>query len=139
MKSAKKGNMHIILIERGEMVIAKIVEYCREHRIRSGFLTGIGAVDEAEIAHYVVDHKKYTTRTFDEPMEIAHLSGNVAMMDDAPYLHCHIALGRKDFSIVGGHLKEARVHAVCEVYLLEGDLRLLRSRDEGLGLNVWDF
>ena len=74
MKSAKKGHTHIILIERGEKVIEKLTEYCREHKITAGFLTGIGAVDEAEIAHYIVDNKEYSSTTLSEPMEIANMS-----------------------------------------------------------------
>ena len=137
MKSAKKGHTHIILIERGEKVIEKLTEYCREHKITAGFLTGIGAVDEAEIAHYIVDNKEYSSTTLSEPMEIANMTGNVATMDGEPYLHCHITLGKKDFTLAGGHLKEARVHAVCEVYLVQVKRKLERAKDERIALNPW--
>ena len=137
MKSTRKGDVHIILVERGEKVIEKLTQYCKEHKITAGFLTALGAVDEAEVAHYIVDNKEYSSKIFKEPMEIANMTGNIAAMEGEPYLHCHISLGRKDFSLVGGHLKEATVHAVCEVYLVQIKTRLERAKDEGLGLNVW--
>jgi uncharacterized protein len=137
MRSTKKGDVHIVLVERGEKVIEKLTLYCKQQGISAGYLTAIGAVEEAEIAHYTVDSKEYSTTILKEPMEIANLTGNVSSIDGEPYLHCHITLGKKDFSVVCGHLKEAKVHAVCEVYIFPVELHLERRKDEGIGLNVW--
>jgi uncharacterized protein len=139
MKSTKKSNVHVILVERGEKVIEKLLWYCKEKKIYSGFFTGIGAVDEAEIAHYIVDNKKYSSKVYKEPMEICNMTGNVSFMDNAPYIHAHITLGKENFALIGGHLKEATVHAVCEVYLVEVSKKVVRKHQESLGLNVWDL
>lgn len=139
MKYTKKSNTHIILIERGEKVIEKLLSYCKEKRIYAGFFTGIGAVDEAEIAHYIVDNKKYSSKIYKEPMEICTMTGNVSLMNNEPYVHAHITLGKENFTLIGGHLKEAKVHAVCEVYLVEVSKKIVRKHNESLGLNVWEM
>jgi predicted DNA-binding protein with PD1-like motif len=139
MKSTKKEEVHIILIERGERIIEKLTAYCKEHKISAGFFTGIGAVDDAEIAHYIVDNKKYSSKVYKEPMEICTMSGNISIMDGEPYIHAHIILGKENFSVIGGHLKEATVHAVCEVYLVEVAKKIERKRQESIGLNVWSI
>ncbi len=139
MKSAKKSNVHILLIERGEKIIEKLLSYCKKEKIYAGFFTGIGAVDEAELAHYIVDNKKYSSKVFKEPMEICNMTGNVSLMNNEPYVHAHITLGKENFTLVGGHLKEATVHAVCEVYLVEVSKKVERKHQESLGLNVWSM
>jgi len=139
MKSTKKSNVHIILIERGEKIVEQLLAYCKKNKISAGFFCGIGAVDQAELAHYIVDNKKYSSKHFKEPLEICSLTGNVSIMDNEPYIHCHATLGKENFSVVGGHLKEAVVHAVCEIYLCEVSRKIERKHQERIGLNVWEF
>ncbi len=139
MKTTTKSNTHIILIERGEKIIEKLLSYCKKKGIHAGFFTGIGAVDEVEIAHYIVDNKKYSSKVYKEPMEICNLTGNISAMNEEPYIHAHITLGKESFALVGGHLKEATVHAVCEVYLVEVSKKIERRHQESLGLNVWEL
>lgn len=139
MKSTKKSNVHVLLIERGEKIIEQLLAYCKKESIYAGSFTGIGAVDEAELAHYIVNNKKYSSKVFKEPMEICTMTGNVSIMNGEPYIHAHITLGKGDFTLVGGHLKEATVHAVCEVYLIEVSKKIERKHQESLGLNVWSM
>ncbi len=139
MHFKKSGHTYIVLIERGERIIEQLTKFCKDRKITAGYFTGIGAVDEAELMHYIVDNRKYSSKTFSEPLEITNMTGNIATLGGEPYIHSHITLGRQDMRTVGGHLKEAKVHAVCEVYLVSVDEKLVREKDEGLGLNVWKF
>jgi predicted DNA-binding protein with PD1-like motif len=44
------------------------------------------------------------------------------LKDGKPFLHLHAFFARRDFSILGGHLREARVHPTLEVWLQAEDL-----------------
>ena len=92
MKFKKSGNTFIISIGRGEKIIETLKEFCTSQKIKCGYFSGLGALDEAELAHYTVESRKYTSKLFKKPLEIISLNGNITNMGNKPYLHCHISL-----------------------------------------------
>ena len=62
--------------------------------------------------------------------------GNITMMEKKPFLHLHANLGRKDMSVVGGHLISAVVHPFLEVAITPTSNVASRRYDEALNLNA---
>ena len=60
-------------------------------------------------------------------------------MDGEPFLHLHVALGRSDLSVVGGHLDEAIVYPTIEVWLRTEDVDIQRTKDPETGLDLLDL
>lgn len=139
MKFKKTENIYIIRLDRGEKVIESIKGFCTKNNIKCGYFFGIGALDEVELAHYIVDNKKYTSKVFKQPLEITNLIGNITNMDKGVYLHCHITLGGKDMKAISGHLKEGKIAATCEIILTKLDMKINRKYDAFIGLNLLDI
>ena len=139
MKYKKVENKYFIRLERGEKIIETLLKFCKDNKIRLGYLTGIGAVSEVELGHYFLEDKKYTSRKLKEPLEILNLSGNITEMDDKPYLHVHITVSDREMKAFGGHLKEAVVSATCEIVITEVKGELRRKFDDEIGLNMMDI
>lgn len=139
MKSRKAGNTFIILIERGEQVIESLTKFCKDNNVKCGHFIGLGALDKVELAHYIVDNKEYSSQKFEGPMEITNLTGNITEMDGEVYIHTHITCGKQDMSLIGGHFKEGRVHAVLEIFLTQVEAQVNRKHDEKIGLNVMEL
>ena len=100
----------------------------------------LGAADHVVIGLYDVEAKQYHRHTFDEPMEITSLLGNVSTKDGETYLHLHINLCRADMSVIGGHLNECRISATCEMIVRKLDGTVERKLDEAVtGLNLYEF
>ncbi len=139
MKFKKTENAYIIRLERGEKIIKSIKNFCTENNIKCGYFLGIGALDEAELAHYIVDNKKYTSKVFKQPLEITNLTGNITSMNNDVYLHCHITLGDEHMKAISGHLKEGKIAATCEIILVKLDMEINRKHDDFIGLNLLDI
>jgi len=77
MQFKKIENIYIISIGRGEEIIKTLLDFCEKNKVKLGCFSGIGAVDKAELAHYSVETKKYSSRIFNEPLEILNLTGNI--------------------------------------------------------------
>src|SRR3989344_8761569 len=92
MKYKKDKNTYFIRLERGEKIIETLKNFCAKNKIKCGYFFGIGALGEAELAHYIVENKKYTTKILKQPLEIVNMAGNVTTMNKEGYLHCHITL-----------------------------------------------
>jgi len=139
MKSKKIENTYFIKLERGEKIIESIKDFCSENNIKCGYFSGIGALDEVELAHYIVENKKYTSKVFKQVLEVTNLTGNIATMDNEVYLHCHITLGDEEMKAISGHLKEGKISATCEIILVRLDAEINRKHDELIGLNLLDI
>ena len=92
MKFKKINDTFIVRLDSGERVLETLKGFCIKNNVKCGYFFGIGSLDEAELAHYIVRNKKYTFNKYKQPLEIVNLSGNITMMDNGGYLHFHITL-----------------------------------------------
>ncbi|MEO0080250.1 MAG: PPC domain-containing DNA-binding protein [candidate division WOR-3 bacterium] len=134
MRVQKVGSYYQLRLERGEEVMATLLDFVRKRRIRSGLVLGLGAAEELVLGCYDLKHKKYLKRRFRAEHEIAALVGNIAWDETEPICHIHAVIGNRQFATYSGHLFEARVAATCEVSILPGQKRLSRSLDPSTGL-----
>jgi predicted DNA-binding protein with PD1-like motif len=139
MKYFVFGSTYVIRLETGEKIIEALTELCRLDKIGSGYFSGLGAVSEAEIGHFDPAAKAYTTTRISEPCEIVSLHGNISVLDGNPFVHAHAALGRKDFTLMGGHLREAVVSATCEIWLSSFRDGIGRKKGGESGLDLLDL
>ena len=92
------------------------------------------------LGHYdFKDTKTYMYETFDEDLELLTLSGNVSTMNLKALPHAHVTLGRRDFSVIGGHLEEGSLANMVEVNLTKLPGKLLKEKDENVGLNLFQL
>ncbi len=139
MKFKKIKDIYFVRIDRGEFIIEQLKQFLEKEKITLGFLSGLGSVDQVELAHYIVENKKYTSKKFNEPLEIVNMTGNITIMDKKPYLHCHCTVSDQSMKAYAGHLVEGRVGATCEVVIRTSKGTISRKRNEKIGLNLFDF
>ncbi len=139
MKFKKIKGTCIIRLERGEKIIETLKNFCSKNKIKCGYFFGLGALGEVELAHYIVETKKYTSKILKQPLEIVNMSGNIATMNNEFYLHCHITLSDEKMKAIAGHLKEGIISATCEIVLVNLSATINRKYDEFTGLNLLDL
>ncbi len=111
------GGRYVIRLDPGDEVIASLTLFAQEAGIEAGHLTGFGAVDRIVLGFLDPDAGEYVRRTFEEPMEVAQLSGSISMDGDRPLVHAHAVVAPRELLSYGGHVHEARVGVVLEVYV----------------------
>lgn len=136
MKFKQIRDTYFIRLERGEKIIETLKDFCAKNRIKCGYFFGIGALGEVELAHYIVENKKYTSKALKQPLEIINMSGNITAMNKEIYLHCHITLSDEEMKAIAGHLKEGVISATCEVILVKLGAAIERKYDDFIGLNL---
>ena len=131
---------YVVRLDRGEEILSSLASLCRSEHITLGSVEALGAADQAVSGLYDVTARQYHKHTFDEPMEITSLLGNISTKDGELYLHVHINLCREDMSVIGGHLNECRISATCEMFVKTIAGTVGRKLDaEGTGLNLYEF
>ena len=136
MKSLSDGKTYVIRIYKDAELVETIHQFLKDNKITSGSISAIGATDDVTLGYFDIDKKEYVHKRFQEPFEILNLTGNVSMVDNDPFAHLHIILGREDFSTIGGHLVKANISVTCEIYLTAFDIRIERVLDPETNLKL---
>ena len=139
MEYRRFSDTFVMRLDRGEEVIASINALCEREGIKLGWVSAIGAVNEATLGCFDTGTKQYYSREYTGIYEIASLSGNISTHDGKPYLHIHAVLAGEGGTAFGGHLNRAVVSATCEVFIRVLDGQVGRSFSEEIGLNVMRF
>lgn len=139
MESKQFGTKLLIRLDPGDELVASIMTVCKEHDIRLGSISGIGAVNRAVVGLFRTGSKEYIKDELTGDFEITALMGNVSTMDGNTYLHLHATLADEAHNAFGGHLNEADVSATAEIWIdvVEGEID--RAFDTTIGLNLLKF
>ena len=139
MRSIESKIKRVIVgkIEPDEDIIESIIEMIKKHNIKSGLINCIGALKKFTIGYFDFDSKEYLTKSFNEYVELVSCMGNISFKDGEPVVHLHISIGKKDFTILGGHLVQPSIVSITgEVYIFEIDKKLIRTEDPQFGLSL---
>jgi predicted DNA-binding protein with PD1-like motif len=130
---------YALVLAQGDEVLTALAEFAREQNVVSARFTGIGAVLNAEVGWFDPVQKVYKGMFFGEQMEVLALTGDIALgTDAAPKVHAHVALGRSDAHVRGGHLLSAMVSPTLEVFLTTYPQPLHKRRNPAVGLELID-
>jgi predicted DNA-binding protein with PD1-like motif len=139
MLYARYGESYVVRFEEDEIFPNKFLEFLSARGVKCGSFTGIGAMRRICIAFFDTESKGYLDREYDEQMEVLALVGNVATHEGELLVHTHITLGRRDYSVIGGHLRQGIVRPTLEVILHAGSEPLQRAVDPKYGLPTLDL
>jgi predicted DNA-binding protein with PD1-like motif len=130
---------YFIRLDPGEEIVSSLHSFCKQHSIKLGKITGLGATNQATIGLFDSSTKKYHTHDFKGDHEISLLYGNITTKNNEPYLHMHIVVCDAEHHAFGGHLSSAWVSVTFEGIIETYDGTVERVIDPQSGLNVLDI
>ncbi len=137
MKILPGENSTILVLERGEELISSLNTFVDESKIKSAWLSGLGAAEKMTIGYYDLETREYVWSGVDEGIvEILSLVGNLSELNNEPLWHIHGTFSKPDLGAFGGHIKEMYVGLTCEIHITQIDVSLRRDYNEGTGLNL---
>jgi predicted DNA-binding protein with PD1-like motif len=113
----KDGNNYLLVLKAGQPVIASLTAFMEKERLPGASISGIGAVKNVEVAYYDIQAQKYKYHTFKPSMEVLSLNGNMGCFQNKPIVHAHVALADSSYAVHGGHVKEAEVSLILEIFI----------------------
>lgn len=137
-----KGTMNpfILVIRRGHFMMRTIVACADKLELSSAALSGIGAVEDPEIAYYNLEAGRYDPKKFTGIYELASFIGNVTFNEGKRFCHAHATLAKgnceNDYKLIGGHLIETKIGVIGEILVTPLAGQLSRLHDEETNLNL---
>ncbi len=138
--TAKKvDNAYIVSIKDKSSVLDALTDFVNSQKIQSGQITGIGATNDATLRFFDPTTKSYVDKEFKQQMEISNLSGNISFVEGKLMLHLHVTLGKSDYTALAGHLLDAKIRGAGEFFIYPLDGKVVKVKNEEIGLNFYDF
>jgi uncharacterized protein len=126
----------IYSLKAGTKLPDEVVAIATWEKIPTARVEAIGGVKRLRLAYFNHESKKYEEHEFREFLEVTSIMGNITLKDGKQFLHIHGTFGRKDLSVIAGHVMAATVFPLLEVVITPTRNRALRRFDDELGLNV---
>ena len=87
MEFQQIDNSYMVYVEKEEKVMDTLTNFCIDHNIHSGQISGIGAVKNIDMGIYDIKAKKYHHKLFDDMHELISFQGNIALKDGKPFVY----------------------------------------------------
>jgi uncharacterized protein len=129
----------VLVVDRGEEIIASLAAFLEEKGIRGGFVLGIGAIRNIQLGFFDAERKEYARRTFEESMELGSFFGVISCSDGKPSVHAHVSVSGPELIAFTGHLFRAEAAVSVELVLTDFEDEIPRQPDKDTGLKLIRF
>lgn len=127
----------VLILERGEELISTLEEYALANKIPSAWLkSGLGGAKGATLSFYDIETREYVDKTFDQPIEVLSLQGNLTWVEEKPHWHIHGIFSTRDCQTIGGHIKALNISLTAELFVIPMTEPLTRRYDKATGLKL---
>jgi uncharacterized protein len=130
---------YAVIFAKGDEVLSGLTEFAEREKVTSGHFTAIGALRSARFGWFDAAHKAYRDIPINEQVELIALIGDVGLVNGAPQVHAHGAVGFPDGSVRGGHLLQAFAWPTLEVFFTSSPTALVKKHDDETNLFLFEL
>jgi len=127
---------YAVIFRPGDEPFAGLTEFAEKYHIQSAHFTAIGGFRDARLAWFDLDKKMFRVIPIDQQVEVASLVGDIALLDGKPQVHMHCVVALPDGTTRGGHILDAHVNPLLEVFVTADPTTLVKKRDPSRGLTL---
>lgn len=139
MKWIEDGSRFVVRFDVAEKLPETLLDFSKRLGLVSGWLSGIGGVQNVVLAYYDLTIRKYVTFSVSGMVELISLSGNIALVNGQPIWHLHASVADREGNVKGGHLVGLEVAITLECVIQRGSKMLQRRQDDYSGLNLLEI
>ncbi len=131
VRSGRPGRVIVARVKPGSDLLRSLQKIAAEEGITSGVIvSGVGLLKQARLRNceslpdeYPITDANRTFLSFEKPLEILSISGNVTLAEGESLVHAHLTLSQvegDEITVIGGHLIEGcMVFGFSEFAILE--------------------
>jgi len=133
------GKTYAVIFSKGDEIMSGLTEFAERNKITAGHFTAIGAFQSARFGWFDPARKAYRDIPINQQVELISLIGDVGLVNGAPQIHAHGAVGLPDGMVRGGHLLQAIAWPTLEVFFTAYATTLIKKHDEETDLFLFDL
>lgn len=120
VRSGQPSRVIVARVKPGSDLLRSLQKVAVEEGVASGVIvSGVGLLKQAKLRNckclpdeYPITDANRTYLSFEKPLEILSISGNVTLAEGKPLVHAHLTLSEvegNEITVIGGHLIEGCV------------------------------
>ena len=129
---------YAIILAKGDEVMSGLTDFARQNKVTSASFTAIGAFSHATVAWFDDARKEFKLIPIEQQVELVSMIGDIALVNDQPSVHTHVAVASSDGTVRGGHVINAFVFPTLELFMTVYPTPLHKESDEATGLKLID-
>ena len=138
-EAKSSGHRYMVSIKNKADAVEALTDFAETHNITAGSVMGIGATNDVIIRFIDPLTNTQEDKRFKEQMEVTSVLGNISIREGKTFVHMHITLGRRDYSVIAGHLVSLRIHGAGEFIIEDFNMKAERALDPEMGLQLLNF
>ena len=137
---SEKGGVknYAIILAKGDEVMSGLTDFARQNKVTSASFTAIGAFSRATVAWFDDGRKEFKLVPIEQQVELVSMIGDIALVNDQPAVHAHVAVASSDGTVRGGHVINAFVFPTLELFMTVYPTPLHKESDKATGLKLID-
>jgi predicted DNA-binding protein with PD1-like motif len=127
-------------------VHVSLIKVAEKHAIQTATFELLGGLREVEFRAFDFDsQQRKSPLHFKRALEIVAGHGTIAMLDNKPHIHLHLAVAHQDADapngivVLAGHCTKATAFAIEFTLTAYDGNPVHRAMDEGTGLMLWNL
>jgi predicted DNA-binding protein with PD1-like motif len=129
---------YAIILAKGDEVMSGLTDFARQNKVTSASFTAIGAFSHATVAWFDDARKEFRLIPIKQQVELVSMIGDIALVNDQPAVHTHVAVASSDGTVRGGHVINAFVFPTLELFMTVYPTPLHKESDKATGLKLID-
>lgn len=129
---------YAIILAKGDEVMSGLTDFARQNKVTSASFTAIGAFSHATVAWFDDGRKEFKLIPIEQQVELVSMIGDIALVNDQPAVHTHVAVASSDGTVRGGHVINAFVFPTLELFMTVYPTPLHKESDKATGLKLID-
>jgi uncharacterized protein len=105
----------------GDELMSGMTEFAEKNNVKLSEVRGLGGISSAVVSAY--DPQKGAFKRFDinQKGELVSLQGEITLVNGKPSFHAHVVFVLVDGTVHGGHLVEAHIDPIANLFVTEYD------------------
>lgn len=105
----------------GDELMSGMNEFAEKNNLKVSEVRGLGGISSAVVAVYDPEKGAFRRFNIDQKGELVSLEGEITMRNGKPIFHAHVVFALLDGTVAGGHLVEAHINPVANLFVNEYD------------------
>jgi uncharacterized protein len=130
---------YALIFGKGDEILSGLTEFAEREKLTAGHFTAIGGLQGGLFGWFDHARKAFRNISINQQVEVISLIGDVGLVNGAPQIHAHAAVGLPDGQMRGGHVLEAVVKPTLELFFTSYPTTLNKKHEAGTNLTLFDL
>jgi uncharacterized protein len=105
----------------GDELMSGMTEFAEKNNLKLSEVRGLGGISSAVVSAYDPGKKAFKRFNIDQKGELVSLQGEITVQNGKPSFHAHVVFVLVDGTVHGGHLVEAHIDPIANLFVNEYD------------------